>query len=323
MSTTTHRSAHPGGTDARDTVDTSVSGAKAGPLGRLGMVVIDHRRLTAAVWVLLVVGLGIFAPRVEAELSGAGWQADGSESVRCASRGGGALRRQRQLGDPGGRALHRRHLAEGPGADVLAGPPRSSPPTPASPRSSLRSPERPSARTAHRGDPGRRGRRHQRDGARRRRTEGTDCGPRGRRHRGQPDRGVAAVVGLQRGQPRRDDQGGAVLLAGDAGDPGARLRCPRRRRTAAAADPGRAGRLGRVAGPDQPRRAGLDLGDELRDDVRPRARHRLRPVPGRAVPGCADGQEAHAARRRWPRRWTPQARRSCSPGRPCWSHCPQ
>ena len=32
-------------------------------------------------WVLLVVGLGIFAPKVEHNLSGAGWQADGSESV--------------------------------------------------------------------------------------------------------------------------------------------------------------------------------------------------------------------------------------------------
>ena len=32
-------------------------------------------------WLLLVVGLGAFAPKVEANLSGAGWQADGSESV--------------------------------------------------------------------------------------------------------------------------------------------------------------------------------------------------------------------------------------------------
>ncbi|GAA4668444.1 MMPL family transporter [Nocardioides nanhaiensis] len=54
---------------------------RSGPLGRLGLWVDDHRRLTAAVWVLLVVGLGIFAPKVEHNLSGAGWQADGSESV--------------------------------------------------------------------------------------------------------------------------------------------------------------------------------------------------------------------------------------------------
>jgi RND superfamily putative drug exporter len=32
-------------------------------------------------WILLIVGLGAFAPKVESQLSGAGWQADGSESV--------------------------------------------------------------------------------------------------------------------------------------------------------------------------------------------------------------------------------------------------
>ncbi|HST85956.1 MAG TPA: MMPL family transporter [Kineosporiaceae bacterium] len=52
-----------------------------GPLGRLGLWVVSHGRITAAVWALLIVGLGAFAPRVETELSGAGWQANGSESV--------------------------------------------------------------------------------------------------------------------------------------------------------------------------------------------------------------------------------------------------
>ena len=56
-------------------------GFHPGPLGRLGVAVTHHRRLTAVVWLLLVVGLGIFAPRVEGSLSGAGWQADGSDSV--------------------------------------------------------------------------------------------------------------------------------------------------------------------------------------------------------------------------------------------------
>ncbi|RYB96054.1 MMPL family transporter [Nocardioides glacieisoli] len=56
-------------------------GYRPGPLGRLGVWVTHHRRLTAGVWLLLVVGLGAFAPKVEANLSGAGWQADGSESV--------------------------------------------------------------------------------------------------------------------------------------------------------------------------------------------------------------------------------------------------
>ncbi len=54
---------------------------RPGPLGRLGLWVMDHAHLTTAVWILLIVGLGAFAPKVEAELSGAGWQANGSESV--------------------------------------------------------------------------------------------------------------------------------------------------------------------------------------------------------------------------------------------------
>ncbi|MGA8986865.1 MMPL family transporter [Aeromicrobium sp.] len=55
--------------------------SRPGPLGRLGHWVTDHARLVLVVWALLIVGLGIFAPRVESSLSGAGWQADGSESV--------------------------------------------------------------------------------------------------------------------------------------------------------------------------------------------------------------------------------------------------
>jgi len=56
-------------------------GYRPGPLGRLGVWVTHHTRMTAVVWLLIIVGLGAFAPKVEAELSGAGWQADGSESV--------------------------------------------------------------------------------------------------------------------------------------------------------------------------------------------------------------------------------------------------
>jgi RND superfamily putative drug exporter len=52
-----------------------------GLLGRLGIWVGRHARVTTTAWLLVIVGLGLFAPRVEAELSGAGWQADGSESV--------------------------------------------------------------------------------------------------------------------------------------------------------------------------------------------------------------------------------------------------
>ena len=56
-------------------------GHRSGPLGRLGMAVTRHARLTTVVWLIVIVGLGAFAPRVESELSGAGWQADGSDSV--------------------------------------------------------------------------------------------------------------------------------------------------------------------------------------------------------------------------------------------------
>ena len=56
-------------------------GFTPGPLGRLGGWVTTHARITTVVWLLVIVGLGAFAPRVEAELSGAGWQANGSDSV--------------------------------------------------------------------------------------------------------------------------------------------------------------------------------------------------------------------------------------------------
>ena len=67
---------------ARNTTpNTTPAGDRPGPLGRLGVWVTNHTRLTTVVWLLAIVVLGAFAPRVEAELSGAGWQADGSESV--------------------------------------------------------------------------------------------------------------------------------------------------------------------------------------------------------------------------------------------------
>ncbi|HVW47630.1 MAG TPA: MMPL family transporter [Solirubrobacterales bacterium] len=53
-----------------------------GPIGRLGRFAARHRRAVFITWAVVAVGLGIFAPRVETALSGAGWQANGSESVR-------------------------------------------------------------------------------------------------------------------------------------------------------------------------------------------------------------------------------------------------
>jgi len=52
-----------------------------GPIGRLGRLAANHRRAVFLAWALVAVGLGVLAPRVETALSGAGWQANGSESV--------------------------------------------------------------------------------------------------------------------------------------------------------------------------------------------------------------------------------------------------
>jgi RND superfamily putative drug exporter len=56
-----------------------------GPIGRLGRWTADHVRAVGIAWVLVAVAFGVFAPRVEKVLSGAGWQASGSESVQARS----------------------------------------------------------------------------------------------------------------------------------------------------------------------------------------------------------------------------------------------
>ena len=57
--------------------------SRLGPLGRLGRWTAQHFAFVAAAWVVVAFGLGIFAPRVEHALSGAGWEATGSESVKA------------------------------------------------------------------------------------------------------------------------------------------------------------------------------------------------------------------------------------------------
>jgi RND superfamily putative drug exporter len=54
-----------------------------GPIGRLGRWTADHVRAVAIAWAALAIMLGVFAPRVETALSGAGWQANGSQSVQA------------------------------------------------------------------------------------------------------------------------------------------------------------------------------------------------------------------------------------------------
>ena len=52
-----------------------------GPIGRLGRWTAGHVRLVVVAWALVAVGLGALAPFAEHALSGAGWEASGSESV--------------------------------------------------------------------------------------------------------------------------------------------------------------------------------------------------------------------------------------------------
>jgi len=54
-----------------------------GPIGRLGRYTATHFRVVAVGWAIVAVALGVFAPKVEHSLSGAGWEATGSESVKA------------------------------------------------------------------------------------------------------------------------------------------------------------------------------------------------------------------------------------------------
>jgi putative drug exporter of the RND superfamily len=56
---------------------------RVGPIGRLGRFTATHFRTVLVGWLLVAVVLGFFAPRVEKALSGAGWEASGSQSVQA------------------------------------------------------------------------------------------------------------------------------------------------------------------------------------------------------------------------------------------------
>jgi RND superfamily putative drug exporter len=58
-------------------------GTQVGPIGRLGRYTATHFRRVLVGWLLIAVVLGFFAPRVETALSGAGWEASGSQSVQA------------------------------------------------------------------------------------------------------------------------------------------------------------------------------------------------------------------------------------------------
>src|SRR4051794_29660083 len=59
---------------------------QVGPIGRLGRWTANHFAAVVAIWLVLAIGLGMLTPRVETALSGAGWEATGSESVHARQR---------------------------------------------------------------------------------------------------------------------------------------------------------------------------------------------------------------------------------------------
>ena len=75
--TTQHRSA---GTGQAETYPHAVT---VGPIGRLGRYTATHFRVVLVGWLVVAIGLGFFAPRVESALSGAGWETTGSQSVQA------------------------------------------------------------------------------------------------------------------------------------------------------------------------------------------------------------------------------------------------
>jgi RND superfamily putative drug exporter len=56
---------------------------QVGLIGRLGAYTATHFRAVLTAWLLIAAVLGFFAPRVETALSGAGWEATGSQSVQA------------------------------------------------------------------------------------------------------------------------------------------------------------------------------------------------------------------------------------------------
>ncbi len=56
---------------------------RVGPIGRLGRYLATHFQTVAVGWLLVAVAMGFLAPRVEKALSGAGWEATGSQSVQA------------------------------------------------------------------------------------------------------------------------------------------------------------------------------------------------------------------------------------------------
>jgi len=75
--------ASPRGRSAEPRDDNYPRALNVGPIGRLGRYTATHFRLVLIGWLIVAIGLGFFAPRVETALSGAGWETTGSQSVQA------------------------------------------------------------------------------------------------------------------------------------------------------------------------------------------------------------------------------------------------
>ncbi|MHB1836244.1 MAG: MMPL family transporter [Solirubrobacteraceae bacterium] len=64
-------------------VDDYPHAVNVGPIGRLGRWTATHFRAVLVGWLVVAIGLGVFAPQVETALSGAGWETSGSQSVQA------------------------------------------------------------------------------------------------------------------------------------------------------------------------------------------------------------------------------------------------
>ena len=119
-----------------------------GPIGRLGRLTATHVRAVVLTWVAIAVVFGAFAPRVETALSGAGWQANGSQSVQAR-----AVIQKHFAGQSSGALMVVVHSARLRAPLPLSPPPSrgrsgSCAPTRRSPRSCRRGPASRSRRTA-------------------------------------------------------------------------------------------------------------------------------------------------------------------------------
>ncbi|MGN6472497.1 MAG: MMPL family transporter, partial [Mycobacteriales bacterium] len=67
----------------RPATDQYPRAVNVGPIGRLGRYTATHFRVVVVGWLVVAIGLGFLAPRVETALSGAGWETSGSQSVQA------------------------------------------------------------------------------------------------------------------------------------------------------------------------------------------------------------------------------------------------